>query len=135
MAQTQFTQVLGKHGATLCSLTASASETRCTLRLHNPSSVGELMDAFRATYATVQLRARRETSQTTSRQSFQMDLLEDLTDRQHEVLQAAYLGGFFEWPRGSTGETVADAVGVSPPTFHQHLRAAERKLVESVLEG
>ncbi|MFB6096753.1 MAG: PAS domain S-box protein [Haloferacaceae archaeon] len=135
MAQTQFTDVLGKHGAMLCSLTATDAETHCTLKLPDQGAVGDLMDALRGRYATVRLRARRETSQTTSRQSFQADLLEELTERQHEVLQAAYYGGFFEWPRESTGEAVADAVGVSPPTFHQHLRAAERKLVRAVLEG
>lgn len=42
--------------------------------------------------------------------------------------------GFFEWPRNSTGEEVADALGISQPAFLQHLRAAERKLVGGLCE-
>ncbi|GAA0238759.1 PAS domain S-box protein [Haladaptatus pallidirubidus] len=52
-----------------------------------------------------------------------------LTDRQQASLTAAYNAGFFEWPRESTGEEVANSLGVSAPTFHQHLRASERKLL------
>ncbi|WP_438267412.1 helix-turn-helix domain-containing protein [Haladaptatus halobius] len=44
-------------------------------------------------------------------------------------MTAAYNAGFFEWPRESTGEEVADSLGVLAPTFHQHLRASERKLL------
>jgi DNA-binding CsgD family transcriptional regulator len=52
-----------------------------------------------------------------------------LTDRQQTALQLAYLGGFFEWPHAVTGDELADVMDISRPTFHQHLRAAERKLV------
>jgi PAS domain S-box-containing protein len=59
----------------------------------------------------------------------------ELTDRQRTTLEAAYYAGFFEWPRDVTGEEVADSLDVSPPTFHQHLRTAERKLLDSLLSG
>ncbi|WP_254533224.1 bacterio-opsin activator domain-containing protein [Natrinema gelatinilyticum] len=57
-----------------------------------------------------------------------------LTDRQQEVLEAAYFSGFFEWPRNSTGEEIAASLGISQPAFLQHLRAAERKLVGGLCE-
>jgi predicted DNA binding protein len=57
-----------------------------------------------------------------------------LTDRQREVLTVAYHSGFFEWPRASTGEEVADRIGVAPPTFHKHVRTAERKLLAALLD-
>jgi predicted DNA binding protein len=56
-----------------------------------------------------------------------------LTDRQREVVEIAYHSGFFEWPRDSTGEEIAETLGVSPPTVHKHLRAAERKLLAAIL--
>jgi len=56
-------------------------------------------------------------------------LLESLTDRQLEVLRTAYFGGFFEWPRESTGEEVAELLDVSQPTVNRHLRLGQRALL------
>jgi len=54
---------------------------------------------------------------------------EDLTDRQREALEAAYRAGYFDWPRESTAEEVADALDITAPTLHGHLRKAERTVV------
>ncbi|WP_267641125.1 PAS domain S-box protein [Haloarchaeobius amylolyticus] len=58
-----------------------------------------------------------------------------LTDRQTEVLKVAFNRGYFNWPRDSTGEEIAAALGISPPTFHQHLRKALLRLLRSCLSG
>ncbi|MFW5905431.1 MAG: helix-turn-helix domain-containing protein, partial [archaeon] len=42
--------------------------------------------------------------------------------------------GYFEWPRKSTGEQVADLLGVTQATFSEHFRGAERTLFEAVFE-
>ncbi|MFC7028414.1 helix-turn-helix domain-containing protein [Halomicroarcula sp. GCM10025710] len=44
------------------------------------------------------------------------------------MLTAAFHAGFFEWPRDVTGEDLAASLDVSPPTVHQHLRKAQRKV-------
>lgn len=62
-------------------------------------------------------------------------LFDDLTDRQQAVLEAAYHGGYFEWPRDTAGEHVAAALGIAPSTFSQHLRIAERKTFDSVFSS
>jgi PAS domain S-box-containing protein len=59
---------------------------------------------------------------------------DELTERQAEVLRAAYLNGFFDQPRGADGNDLADSLGVARSTLHQHLRAAERKLVEQAVD-
>lgn len=64
-----------------------------------------------------------------SRDNLQAALEDLLTARQREVLVAAYAGGYFEWPRRKSGEELAAEMGVAAPTFAQHLRAAERKLL------
>jgi len=66
---------------------------------------------------------------------FQGRLREDLTDRQLAVLQSAYHGGYFQWPRESTGEELADSLDVAAPTLHNHLRVAQRKLLEAFFES
>lgn len=59
---------------------------------------------------------------------------EELTDRQFETIQNAVMAGYFEWPRRSTTEDLAEPLGVSPSTVQYHLRAGLRKIVESVFE-
>ena len=50
-----------------------------------------------------------------------------LTEKQRTAIEAAYNGGYFEWPRENDGEEIAESLDISSSTFHQHLRAAERK--------
>lgn len=56
----------------------------------------------------------------------------DLSGRQKEVLLTAYESGYYEWPRVVSGQELADELGISQPTFSEHLRAAERKLLTSI---
>jgi DNA-binding transcriptional ArsR family regulator len=57
-----------------------------------------------------------------------------LTERQLEVLTTAYERGYFDRPRGANATELADALGIDPSTFSEHLRAAQSKLVGEVLE-
>lgn len=59
---------------------------------------------------------------------------ERLTPRQRDALLTAFELGYYEPSGGASGEAVADALGISPPTVSQHLQAAERKLVSVLLE-
>jgi predicted DNA binding protein len=54
-----------------------------------------------------------------------------LTDRQLSALQTAYFAGFFEWPHEVSGDELASSMDVTRSTFHQHLRAGQRKLLAS----
>lgn len=58
-----------------------------------------------------------------------------LTDRQREVLETAHEMGYFEYPRRSNATAVADAVGIGPSTFREHLAAAQSKLLDAVLSA
>ncbi len=60
--------------------------------------------------------------------------VDQLTERQFEVLRTAQASGYFNWPRESSAEECAEALGISQPTFTQHLRAAEQKIVDALLE-
>jgi hypothetical protein len=59
--------------------------------------------------------------------------LEALTEKQRSALRTAYLHGYFEYPRGNTAQEVAEALGISDSTFHQHLKAAQRKVFGALL--
>lgn len=57
-----------------------------------------------------------------------------LTDRQHEVLTAAYELGYYERPRRASQEEVAAELGLAPSTVGEHLRKGERRLVADLAE-
>ncbi|WP_423746840.1 helix-turn-helix domain-containing protein (plasmid) [Haladaptatus sp. SPP-AMP-3] len=56
-----------------------------------------------------------------------------LTDRQLEVLQAAYEKGYFERPKRANATEIASELGISQSTFTEHLVAAQSKIFEDVL--
>ncbi|WP_053949129.1 helix-turn-helix domain-containing protein [Halolamina sediminis] len=58
---------------------------------------------------------------------------DSLTDRQREVLAAAYEAGYYDYPRRATQAEVASTLGVSGSTVAEHLRHAEAALVASAL--
>jgi PAS domain S-box-containing protein len=60
--------------------------------------------------------------------------LSALTDRQREILRAAYLSGYYDWPRETTAEDLADSLGIASPTLHQHLRRAESNFLSVLLD-
>jgi predicted DNA binding protein len=63
------------------------------------------------------------------------DALEtELTDRQWEALETAYSAGYFGWPRETSGQGVAELLGVSQPTFNKHLRIAEQSAFRMLLD-
>jgi hypothetical protein len=57
------------------------------------------------------------------------------TERQREVLLTAYEVGYYEWPRETDAQTLADDLGIASVRLHKHLRAAERKIVAGLFEG
>jgi PAS domain S-box-containing protein len=62
-------------------------------------------------------------------------LLGNLTEKQAEVLRTAFYHGYFDQPRGQSSDEVADALGIARSTFLQHLRAAQRKVFETVVQS
>ena len=58
-----------------------------------------------------------------------------LTSRQQEVLETAHRMGYFEHPKRSNAGEVADALDITTSTFTEHLSAAQRKLLGTVVEA
>jgi len=56
-----------------------------------------------------------------------------LSERQSEVVTTALQRGYYEWPRDVDAETLADELGIAHSTFLEHLRKAERLLLEDAL--
>lgn len=91
-----------------------------------------LVATFLEEYDDAELACKREKESVTplfSDSAFKGRLKTDLTDRQREVIEAAYDAGYYDWPRERTGSEVAAELGISSATFSEHIHAAERKLL------
>ena len=106
------------------------------LTIHLPPGVNArtIIDAVQDAYPPAEMMTRQQVTRTDDVQRrARRAVMEAMTERQLATLEAAYYAGFFETPRESSGETVADSLGISAPTFHDHVRKAERKLVAALL--
>ena len=65
--------------------------------------------------------------------SFASSPLDRLTDAQRSVLLAAYRRGYYDVPRRITSRGLARAVGRQAGTVAEHLRKAEKRLLDALL--
>jgi predicted DNA binding protein len=63
-----------------------------------------------------------------------VSLLNQLTQKQREVLIAAYKNGYYDIPRRITSEELAKKLGLVDSTVVEHLRKAEQRLITHVIE-
>jgi predicted DNA binding protein/GAF domain-containing protein len=126
---------LANHGGTLRDAKFTADGGRSVVELPRNVDVRSAVESIQDSIPGTKVVARRERERPERTvEEFRSTLEEDLTERQRSALDAAYYAGFFEWPRESTGEEVSESLGVSAPTFHQHLRVGERKLLSAFLD-
>jgi len=105
-----------------------------TLQLPPGGDVRSVIETVQTVYPSAEMLTRRQTTRRAVQAvSAGAELGDGLTDRQSAVLRAAYRAGFFEWPRDVSGEEVAESLGIAPPTFHQHLRKAEKHVFDTVV--
>jgi len=57
-----------------------------------------------------------------------------LTDRQKEIMEIAYRGGYFEFPRKNDLTEIAAELSIRPSTLSEILRRAEAKIVKHYIE-
>lgn len=101
-------------------------------------SASEVIDCFQEACPSMEIIARRQKDYPVplfQRQELHETLTRLLTARQHEVLLLAYMNGYYDWPRGKTGEELADELGVTYATFAEHLRKAERTVFSLIFSA
>ncbi|MDZ7702198.1 MAG: bacterio-opsin activator domain-containing protein [Halobacteriales archaeon] len=125
---------LAERGAVVRSLTAEPGVVELEIAVPAETGGRVVLELLEERYDGVELVAYRERERRpTTRSAMLAGLEEELTERQATALRSAFYGGYYDEPRTATGDELAEAMGVSRPTFHQHLRAAERKLMAALL--
>jgi predicted DNA binding protein len=126
---------LVEYGANVRS--AEAADGRCHLvaEVSAEADVRSVVEQVTAAYPETDLDAKRDLAPSAGGETPLPAVdLEDLTERQREVLEAAYRAGYFEWPRDSTAEEVAESLDIASSTLHSHLRKAENSVLSEFFE-
>lgn len=126
---------LTERGATIRTATFEEGVGRLVAEIAPDEEVREVVAAVGEAFPDSELLAKRERQRPVETAGeFRSALHERLTDRQRTALRVAHHGGYFRSPRDSTAEELAEGLGISSPTLHYHLRAAQGKLVEAFLD-
>jgi PAS domain S-box-containing protein len=126
---------LSEYGAVTREVVGEEGTARFTVELPYEAEAREVFELVEGRYPNTDLVGYHERERPVeTRQEFRAALSERFTDRQETALRTAFLGGFFEWPRGIDGNELAESMDISRPTYHQHLRAAQRKVLEELFE-
>ncbi|WP_276261506.1 bacterio-opsin activator domain-containing protein [Haloglomus litoreum] len=127
---------LSTKGASIRSIVAEYGTATLVIETSPESDPYTVHGLVTSLYPETELVAKRTTERPLrGTGSIETDIRRALTGRQWEALELAYRSGFFESPRHSTGEELAPMLGISSPTFYQHVRRATQRLLEQLDDG
>ena len=118
-------------GASLRSMSVSGDACELVVSVRRDRDLRRFLGQARDLFGDATLKAEREAAPS-ERMPWESLLAETLTDRQRDILKAAYHAGYFDEDRKRTGGEIAHSLGIAQPTFSRHLRAAQRNLLASV---
>ncbi len=125
--------LLREFNGTLRRLETTDGTARLVVVFSDSNGVRPFVEAVERSFPDTDLRARRENADPVeTRETFQEGLIDQLTEKQLAAVRTAYYGGFYQWPRATTSEALAETRDIAPSTFQYHLRAAERKLMDAI---
>ena len=128
-------ELLADHGAVTRSVAAEGGLVRYTIELPYEAEAREMFELVSDRHRGTDLVGYHEHERPVrTRQEFREAVTDRFTDRQETAIRTAYLGGFFEWPRDVDGDDLAGSMDISRPTYHQHLRAAQRKVFDELFD-
>ncbi len=128
-------ETLARHGGSVESAVIEDGEFRFTVQFPQGHDTRPLIDLVTDHCPGATLVAKRTDQRDQDEMEGSEAGLDRLTEKQRMALETAYHAGHFEWPRETNGEEIAERLGVSAPTFHQHLRGAEKEFFDLVFGG
>ncbi|MFC6824992.1 helix-turn-helix domain-containing protein [Halopelagius fulvigenes] len=61
-------------------------------------------------------------------------IFSELTERQHEVLKVAIRSGYYQNPRQTSLQKIADDIGITASTVGKHLRSIEKQVFSTYVQ-
>ncbi|RLM97502.1 PAS domain S-box protein [Haloarcula sp. Atlit-7R] len=121
-------------GARCRTIVADDGTLSITVEAPQDADSRAIQDAVSDRMPGIALTAKQECEQPSDIPDAETDPRNHLTERQEEVLRTAFLTGYYGWPRDTNAEQLAERLGIASPTLHQHLRRAQRNLIDAVFE-
>ncbi|WP_435335200.1 bacterio-opsin activator domain-containing protein [Haloarchaeobius sp. TZWWS8] len=126
---------IAERGATVNSGTIENGIYTLIVETSSTADIADLVGHLQGDFDDASLRAKQRVERHSATLGEYWDSLEErLTDRQLAILEASFHAGYFEWPREADGGDVAESFDISPPTFHEHMRAGLSKVMEELFE-
>ncbi|WP_306058620.1 bacterio-opsin activator domain-containing protein [Natronococcus wangiae] len=126
---------LQQRGGVVCEADATPDSARIVVRIPRSADPRSFDALLEEEFGSVELVARREFEEPVmTPEEFEAKFRDRLTDRQDEVLQTAYYAGFFEWPRDTQSDELADILGIAQPTVSRHIRSGEEKFLSMMYD-
>ncbi|MFB6267576.1 MAG: bacterio-opsin activator domain-containing protein [Halodesulfurarchaeum sp.] len=125
--------VLTDLGGTVTEMRVEDGEASLTAEFPPDTTVRSVVERLERSFPDTEFVAKRDTAPSDQRTTtVPQQLVDELTEKQERVLRAAYLAGYFDWPRGTTAEELAETLDISSPTLHNHLRKGQQTLLDAV---
>jgi hypothetical protein len=134
MEESCFCERIEEFGCPVVDTRAEDGGLRVVFRPSDLGTLKEIVGTLREDFGELRLERLVRSGDPTESDTVVVDR-DRLTDRQREVLEAAYEMGYFEHPKGANAQEVARALDINSATLRGHLSAAQSKLLESVLEA
>ncbi|MFB6223079.1 MAG: helix-turn-helix domain-containing protein [Haloarcula sp.] len=120
-------------GCVVQKFSADTESLVVTFLVEDMPTLRAIVDDLQSEGETVKLRRLLEDTSSETDRPVVFDRAK-LTTRQREVLGRAHEMGYFEHPREATAGDVAESLDISTSTFTEHLAAAQRKLLDDLLD-
>jgi PAS domain S-box-containing protein len=131
-----FGSLISEYGGVLRRGRATPDGVELVVELPQEADTRTIVERIRDTYPALELTAQRQHREADMTPSeIREQLRERLSDRQYEALETGHAMGYFDWPRESSGEAVAAALGITQPTVNKHIRLGERKVFDLLFDS
>jgi PAS domain S-box-containing protein len=135
VTDSEASKLLTEQGGTVQEMTAENGTQTFVGAMPSDADVRETVYTLTDAFPDTELLTKHEREKSIeTAAAFRSSLQNALTEKQAAVIQAAHHAGYFEWPRGSTAEELADSMGITSPTLHNHLRRGLQKLLVTFFE-
>jgi len=126
--------VLDRHGVPASETTIRDGRVVVTFHATDLPTLRSVLDEFRESSPDMQVLRLLQSSSTPEESDLVTVDRSELTERQREVLTAAYDAGYFDHPKGANAGEVAESLDIDRSTFSEHMAAAQRKLLSTLLD-
>ncbi|SMO33494.1 helix-turn-helix domain-containing protein [Halorubrum cibi] len=126
--------VLDRHGVPATETVVRDGRLLVTFHASDLPTLRTVLEELQESCADMQVLRLLQSSSTPEESDLVTFDRSELTERQREVLSAAHDAGYFDHPKGANAGEVAAGLGIDRSTFSEHIAAAQRKILATVLD-